>query len=289
MRVWRDDGDREQILTVSEQLVPDLVTPPAGGPGICVHCATWIRIDWPTGEQTVNGNPSTEGRAFEDTACAGAFDHAAQSTLLCENCLEVRHALNREPLTVSVISLYRKPSRLRDVLTRYKGRDDEEDLLDPACVPIVRAMLGRYLLLHGDHLHDVCGEIDGIVVVPSTDRDPPHPLEGVIDSLVLPLPRWRMLARGTGELGFRKPNRNGYRIVMEHTPARILLVDDVYTTGSRLNSAASALSHNGHETVAAVVLARRINVDYAAEASQLWTRATAKSFDWNSSPRTVAA
>jgi hypothetical protein len=208
---------------------------------------------------------------------------------VCENCLEVRSTLDREPLALSVISLYRKPSPLRDVLTRYKGRDDEEDPFDPACVQVVRSMLGRYLLDHGDSLLRMSGGIDGIVVVPSTDRTPPHPLEDLADSLDLDLPRWPLLARGTGELGFRKPNRDGYRVVMAQEPSRILLIDDVYTTGSRLNSAASALDRNGHETVAALVLARRINTDYASEAAQLWAAATAEPFDWQTSPRTVEA
>jgi hypothetical protein len=225
---------------------------------------------------------------LDSAARARATSPAARSTVLCENCLEVCNALGREPLGLSVISLYRKPSLLRDVLTRYKGRDDEQDPFDPACVGVVRSMLGRYLLDHGDQLVEISGGFDGIVVVPSTDRTPPHPLESVIDSLDLDLPRWPMLARGTGELGFRKPNRDGYQVVMAREPSRVLLVDDVYTTGSRLNSAASALSRDGHETVAALVLARRINIDYAAEALRLWARATAEPFDWRASPRTVA-
>ncbi len=207
---------------------------------------------------------------------------------MCENCVEVWDALGRQPLTLSVISLYRKPSRLRDVLTRYKGREDEDDLFDPQCVREVRSMLGRYLIEHGDQLLTSAGGVDGIVVVPSTERPPPHPLEELIDSLALDLPCWPMLARGSGVLGFRKPNRDGYRLDMFQEPSRILLVDDVYTTGSRLNSAASALSQGGHETVAALVLARRINTDYSLEAKQLWMNATAEPFDWKTGPRTVA-
>ena len=199
----------------------------------------------------------------------------------------MRSALDREPLALSVISLYRKPSPLRDFLTRYKGRDEEEDPFDPSCVQIVRSMLGRYLIDHGDSLVEMSGGIDAIAVVPSTDRPPPHPLEDLVDSLDLDLPRWPMLARGKGELGFRKPNRDGYQVVMAREPSRILLIDDVYTTGSRLNSAATALDQDGHETVAALVLARRINTDYAAEALQLWAAATAELFDWQASPRTV--
>jgi hypothetical protein len=228
------------------------------------------------------------GQPAGERSAANSATRPIDSTALCENCLEVRDTLDRDPLGLSVISLYRKPSPLRDVLTRYKGRDDEDDSFDPACVQVVRSMLGRYLMDHGDQLVEVSGGFDGVVVVPSTDRTPPHPLEDLVDSLDLGIPRWPMLARGAGELGFRRPNRDGYQVVMARERSRILLVDDVYTTGSRLNSAASALSHDGHETVAALVLARRINVEYAAEAAQLWARATAESFDWQTSPRTVA-
>lgn len=290
VKVGRNNQDRAQILDLSERLVSDLTPPPAGSLGVCARCATWTRVGEPAGAQTAaNTATSTLDSESDGTARARASDHAAPTTILCENCLEVRNTLDREPLRLSVISLYRKPSPLRDILTHYKGRDNEEDPFDPACVPVVRSMLGRYLLDHGDQLVDVSGGFDGIVVVPSTDRIPPHPLEDVVDSLDLHLPRWPMLARGAGELGFRRPSREGYQVVMAREAARILLVDDVYTTGSRLNSAASALSHAGHETVAALVLARRINVDYAAEAQQLWARATAEPFDWQASPRTVAA
>lgn len=286
MKVGRDNNDRAQILDLSDRLTPELTTPLVAGPGICARCSTWTRVTDPAVEEIAARIHISDG-ATDGPTRAGTADHAAGATVLCENCLEVRIALDREPLGLSVISLYRKPSPLRDVLTRYKGRDDQEDPFDPACVRLVRAMLGRYLLDHGDQLAEMTNGFDGIVVVPSTDRTPPHPLEGVVDSLDLDLPRLPILARGTGELGFRNPNRDGYQVVMDREPSRILLVDDVYTTGSRLNSAASALDRNGHETVAALVLARRINVDYAPEAQQLWARATAGPFDWKASPRSV--
>lgn len=256
---------------------------------MCTRCATWIRVDEPLDRQTASDIVTRPLGGMDDLIPAGASHQFGQSTVLCENCLEVRTSLGREPLALSVISLYRKPSRLRDVLTRYKGRDDKDDPFDPACVGAVRSLLGRYLLDHGDRLAETSGGFDAIVVVPSTDRPPPHPLEALVDSLDLDVPRWPMLVRGTGELGFRRPSRDGYQVVMAHEPARILLLDDVYTTGSRLNSAASALSRDGHETVAALVLARRINVGYATEALRLWSMATAEAFDWQASPRTVAA
>jgi len=257
VRLQLDSGDLAHLWDLSDRLTPHLVGPPTAGPGVCPRCATWL---------------PTTGRHF-----------------VCDNCVEVREALDREPLTLSVISLYRKPSRLRDLLTRYKGREDEDDSFDPQCGREVRSMLGRYFMEHGDRLLTLAGGVDGIVVVPSSERPPPHPLEEVVDSLTLDLPRWSMLARGSGVLGFRNPNKDGYRLDMFRVPSRVLLLDDVYTTGSRLNSAAAALSQAGHETVVALVLARRINTDYKPEARQLWMNATAEPFDWQTSPRTIAA
>lgn len=284
VRVGNDAQDRTEIVELSERLVPDLVTPLAGGTGTCRICATWIR-----GIEI--GAPHSDDLALQGLQ-SGTADSSELSSIrleggLCENCGEVRDVLGLEPLPLCVVSFYRKPSRLRDTLTRYKGRESGEDEFDEGCVPTVRAMLGRYFIEHGVELENVAGGFDAIVVVPSTERPPPHPLAGVVDSLDLDVPSWPLLARGPGEMSFRKPSKDGYRVVVNRGAARILLLDDVYTTGSRLNSAAYALRQQGHDPVAALVLARRINVEYAPEAMDLWDRSTASDFDWVSSPRTI--
>lgn len=281
MKVGRDDEDRAQIRDLSQRLTSDLTALPGRGPGVCPRCSTWTPVGDLSGS-AIDPVDAECTKTVDGSGSIGPHD-------LCENCVEVRDALDREPLALSVISLYRKPSVLRDVLTRYKGRDDEDDPADSRCVTVVRSMLGRYLLEHGDRLCELAEGVDGIVVVPSTRRPPPHPLEDVVDSLHLDLPRWSMLERGSGPLGFRQPNRDGYCVVMTREPSRLLLVDDVYTTGSRLNSAAAALSQYGHQTVAGLVLARRVNTAYAPEAAQLWATVTEEPFDWQASPRTVGA
>lgn len=279
MRVGCVGEDRATMYELSERLLPDLVAPLAGGPGLCPRCVSWIRVDALHDEtgQDPAGNRDA-GVGGEETA-----------EVLCENCVEVLQALRREPLSLSVISLYCKPSPLRDALTRYKGRDTA-DPYDPLSEETVRAMLGRYLLEHGDRLDEVSGGVDGIVVVPSTTRDSlHHPLEALVDSLALDVPRWSILRRGPGEMSFRKPSLDGYRLISDQEPSRILLVDDVYTTGSRLNSASAALTHGGHQVAAALVLARRINPDHTEQAKQMWLQATSQPFTWQMGPRTVAA
>lgn len=250
----RMSGDTNEVVSISDSLTAELVEPPADRMGICPRCRTWSDAD-----------PATAGGE-------------------CENCREVRAALAIDPLRFAVVSLYSKPSDLRDWLTRYKGREHEVDSYEPAFVPIVRSIVGRFVIEHGAALEEHAGGFDAIVVVPSTTRPAPHPLEAVIESLGLDVPLMRLLERGPGDLAFRRPAADGYIAVDGHPPARALLIDDVYTTGSRLNSAAAALRKAGHQVTAALVLARRINVDYNERSEALWCDATARPFDWKTSP-----
>lgn len=252
----RIGADAEAIRLTSDTLRQHLVSVPKDVDEICPTCHTWL----PTDQEGIPSPPE------------------------CENCSEVRTALGRTPLVVAVASLYCKPSPLRDTLTRYKGRDDEDDPFDPAEVERVRSMLGRLLLEHGDAMEARFGEPDTLVVVPSTDRPSPHPLEAVLDSLGLDVPMMPLLERGSGDMGFRRPHPDGFQTRPSDRARRVWLIDDVYTTGSRLNSAACALEAAGHRVLGAVVLARRINPGYSDEAAQFWDSARGETFDWQDGP-----
>jgi Phosphoribosyl transferase domain len=242
----------DRIVELSDRLVTELVPPPTDGPGICSRCRTWN-----------DAEPEPE----------------------CSNCAEVRSLLGAEPLRISAVSLYRKPSILRDWLTQYKGRLDDVDPFVPAYRDIVAAMLARFHKEHGNLLQRRLGGYDRVLIVPSTSRPPPHPLESLVAATWTSTPVLRALKRGTGDLGFRKPAKDGY-VVTEPTATnrRVLIVDDVYTTGSRLNSAAYALRDAGFEIAGAFVIARRVNVDFDARAAEMWNRQSAKAFRWDTSP-----
>lgn len=244
----------EALIAVSDQLTSELTPPPTDRLDACAYCHTW---------------------------------KADPTDRWCENCREVFETLEVDPLALSLVSMYKKPSSLRDWLTRYKGREDESEPYVPDYVPIVRALAGRYFIEHGAAISALHERIDLVTVVPSTDRQPPHPLEGVLGSLQLDTPVRRVLRRGTGPLAFRQPSKTAYAVDDTLPPGQtVVLIDDVYTTGARINSAAYALRNAGHQVAVAVVLARRINPDYNPIAGALWARQNEQEFSWSTSPIT---
>jgi len=201
----------------------------------------------------------------------------------CTNCQENVDVLGGSPLSIDVITLTRKPSKLRDWLTQYKGRTTDDDPFHPEYVPIVRAMLGRWLLENNATLGRRWGPTDALVPVPSTTpRDLPiHPLESILWSLETDTPVRQLLRRGPGVIGWRQPAADGF-IAQTGPPLRVVLVDDVFVTGARISSAAAALRHAGHDVVGVVEIARRVNPDFDPGFQEFWDMQAPRPFSWRS-------
>jgi predicted amidophosphoribosyltransferase len=237
------------LWDLSEAAIPELVAIPVDGqPESCWRCRTWT--NWETGE--------------------------------CWNCNQNFQKLGIPAVPLDMISLYEKPSQLRDWLTRYKGRlDDESEPFIPDYVDVVKALIARYFQEHGDRIV-ARSPVDVITVVPSSSRPAPHPLESLLNELPLTIPVQTLLRRGPGELGFNHPSRDGY-LAVDAQPQRVLLVDDVETTGARINSAAYTLIDAGHTLAGAFVVARRINVGYK-NTPAFWEAQKSKDFTWSDGP-----
>lgn len=242
------------MIRDSDAVSGELVEPARPRPGVCSKCRTW-----------------------SDTA-----------TDQCYNCTHVEEVFDHPAMALSLISLYRKPSDLREWITGYKGRVDGSEPVVTEYQRWVRAILGRFLLEHGQVLSDHLGAIDAVTVVPSTDRKGVHPLRVLLDSLDLDVPTVDLLRRGPGELNFNRPARDGYLPVCGHRPLRVLVIDDVYTTGARLNSAAYGLRRGGNEVAGGLVVARRVNLGFRPNESEpFWANQSSVAFDWSRSPIAV--
>jgi hypothetical protein len=201
----------------------------------------------------------------------------------CSNCVRITAALDSPAVPLDLISLYCKPSQLRDWMTRYKGRIDGTEPQISAYRGIVKALLARFFYEHGTRI-TTRAPVDCIVVVPSTTRPPSHPLQTILADLKFEVPIRTLLCRGPGDLRDRKLARDGYAITEKCSPQRVLLVDDVYTTGAHLNSAAITLLDAGHTLSGTFVMARRVNPKYQPLDSNFWANQTSQPFDWQQSP-----
>ncbi|MEU5548167.1 hypothetical protein ABZ738_00185 [Micromonospora sp. NPDC047793] len=138
-----------------------------------------------------------------------------------------------------------------------------------------------YLAFHWDCFADVLGgRFTHVVTVPSTRGRPGvHPLETIV-ARRLPLP----VLRPVSNPAYRGDDRNFRhdRFQLPQSGAsggRVLLLDDTWTTGSRVQSLAFALKAAGAVAVAAVIIGRRVNPAYGPSALLLERLRAAREFD----------
>jgi adenine/guanine phosphoribosyltransferase-like PRPP-binding protein len=119
--------------------------------------------------------------------------------------------------------------------------------------------------------------------VPSSrGREGTHPLETVVRIARSQRPLYERLLDATGAgLDHRDANEQGYRVRADVDGKRVLLVDDVFTTGARVQSAASALARAGADVIACIALGPIVRPAFSDEAQELWDRQREIPFDFN--------
>jgi len=131
---------------------------------------------------------------------------------------------------------------------------------------VLRAMLLVFLRDHGPCLWRAAGTAGPthLAVVPTgRGRQGPHPLRALVAGYVA-RPWVALTARPAGEL-VRDLDPERFRSAPA-LGARVLLIDDTWTTGSSAQSAAMALRAAGAKAVVTVVLGRHVTVAAAEQA-----------------------
>ena len=199
----------------------------------------------------------------------------------CWSCSVTTSQVSRPIRTVVPISLYELNSQMHHVLRKYKdGRYPATRLLFRQQIA---ALLTRFLQVHGDCIRDIVGSWDVVTSIPSSaGRAGPHPLDTAIRLSNYLRPQYEaLLGAGEAALDHRRANDLGYVVIEDVTDLDVLLVDDTFTTGARIQSAASALSRAGANVAAAVPIGRVITPGFSEESKGLWDGARAIEYDFD--------
>ena len=170
----------------------------------------------------------------------------------CRSCRDTVAPIAAPVSPVVPISLVRVGSPFYDALRSYKDSPSPDTRATFALR--LGALLARFLRDHGDCVRAAAGaDWDVITIVPSSGgRAGHHPLEDVVGKARAQRALYQPLLELTRvvALEHRRADERAYRLTSDVVGARVLLIDDTFTTGSRVHSAGAALTSGGADVVA---------------------------------------
>lgn len=174
---------------------------------------------------------------------------------LCDNCVALTERLGHELTAIEPITMYRRAMPIRNRLRFYK--EPHHPLHRPYQHELTT-------LLKNNPAFAALGNLnpDAICWVPSTRERFAHPLP-VLIAAATHLPVTDLLHTNTTSEQAQFTANGCDRL-------RIVIVDDVYTTGATLQTAISALRKAGAQILTAIVIGRRINPDATPQLHQWW-------------------
>ena len=230
-RAAREAGALVTVDELVARLRPGLIPVPRGGGAVCPRCR------------------STKGEDFA----------------VCYPCSRGAAELGGFSVNVIPIAMALAYGQLHDHLKNYKRA--YADCVRYRSATILGGLLVTYLKSH----HSCVGEWDIVCSVPSIKHPMDHPLALLLDRVHgLREHHLRVLAPGV-EPGSHVYSRSRFTV---HDRSRIegqrvLLIDDTFTTGASIQSAAAALMDAGAASVVALVIGRYIDPSKWAPAKDL--------------------
>jgi predicted amidophosphoribosyltransferase len=177
---------------------------------------------------------------------------------ICRAC----HATERHLAAVVPISYSVGGEWLHQLVAAYKR---DADPWVPDAVATLARLCSDFISTHEGCVARASGvaNFQLSTTVPSADplRDLHHPLRRIVGELVEPTrDRYERLLMRSDSLAIPRvfdPAR--YRATRKLDGEAVLLIDDMWTSGASIESAAAALLDAGAQTVAAIVVARHLN------------------------------
>lgn len=185
------------------------------------------------------------------------------------------------PLELVVpISLYQSNDSLWNLLRNYKDSPDE--MARRRQSNRLGAILARFLRLHAECLRQAGGgEWDLVTVIPpSRIRAEPQPLLRILERVGSVKDDARVTLELSAKPRHRRASDEAFSLAAQVNGRRVLLVDDTFTTGAAVQSAASALTRAGATVVAALVIGRVIDVKFSPSDKDLWARKRRERFQF---------
>lgn len=203
---------------------------------------------------------------------------------VCHSCALTISQVSHPIRGVVPVSLYQAPGPLWQVLRCYK--DGPRPARGQLTIQVA-AILGRFTARHLRCLATLLGgPPDVITSVPSTRgpaRPGRHPLESAITAVTALARLHRpLLVPGPAVTGHNQAGDGMFRVTGPLAGERVLLIDDTFTTGARLQSAASALRGAGAAEVAALTVGRVIWPGRNENCRRIWAESCATPFSFSS-------
>lgn len=195
----------------------------------------------------------------------------------CYTCARTSQPLDALlPISYSVAA-----GQLHHVLAAYKRLDGRAGR---RLASQLAAVLWRFLSCHERCLTRAVGvrSFDLVAAVPSKDRerDAARPLHWIVGEAVGPTRdrHRRLLDRSDVPVAAHEFDPRRYVVSGRLSEQAVLIIDDTWTTGANIQSAAMVLKEAGAQAVAAVVIGRHLKRGWGQNERRL--QALARPFDW---------
>lgn len=209
-----------------------------------------------------------------DTVCAvchGAVYDGYRNCFQCNKAIDVLGELRLD--AVAFVSLAPVPEQMARDLYTYKRPTVPAELRRPRMVGL-SATLWRWLAIHEQCLATAADTrgFDLVTTVPSTSgRTDEHPLPSLVGKIVVGTGErvQETLALSRTDVGPRDIVPDRFVATADVSGRNILVIDDTWTTGAKMQAASAALKQAGARHVGGVAIGRWFKTDFKDNAAWL--------------------